>query len=389
VRCGNRADYDGWQALGNAGKPDAATHFTGPFSLYNENVPLLSRQKGEDSMKLGRILRESLEGAIPRLVVVQPERERVIDLASAEYQRLLQSGASPQAARRLASALYPESMSAAIAEGPTFLSATAHTVASAGEDAGVFKRSLLPLEEVRWLSPLDPPVMRDCLAFEQHLRNSFKGGQVPPQALSQHYKMPLYYKGNPLTLIGHEQEVPWPDYTRRMDYELELGFVIGQAGKDLTPEQALAALFGVTIFNDFSARDIQMQEMMGLLGPAKGKDFATALGPWITTIDELDIHNLTMIARINGEEWSRGSSASMMWQVEEIIAYISKGEGIQAGDLIGSGTVGLGCGLELGKFLSPGSVVELEVSGIGTLRNTIGTPGTVGWMPEQRTPATM
>src|SRR5579864_142575 len=128
-----------------------------------------------------------------------------------------------------------------------------------------------------------------------------------------------------------------------MDYELELGFVIWRAGKDLTPEQALDYLFGVTIFNDFSARDIQMQEMMGLLGPAKGKDFATALGPWITTLDELDVHDLAMLARVNGEEWSRGSSSTMMWKVEEIIAYVSKGEGLRPGELIGSGTVGLGC----------------------------------------------
>jgi 2-keto-4-pentenoate hydratase/2-oxohepta-3-ene-1,7-dioic acid hydratase in catechol pathway len=246
--------------------------------------------------------------------------------------------------------------------------------------------ALLLLEQVHWLAPLDPPVMRDCLAFEQHLRNSFKGASLPPQSLEAHYKMPLYYKGNPLTLVGHEEVVAWPDYTRRMDYELELGFVIGRAGKDLTPEQASAHLFGVTIFNDFSARDIQMREMIGLLGPAKGKDFATALGPWITTADELDVHNLTMIARVNGEEWSRGSSASMMWQVEEIIAYASKGEGVRMGELIGSGTVGWGCGLELGKMLQAGDTVELEVEGIGVLRNKLGTPAPAGWMPQQRIP---
>lgn len=335
-------------------------------------------------MKLGRILRDSLEGTVPRLVVVQPERECVIDLATAEYQRLLHTGASEEAARRLASAFYPSSMSAAIAEGPTFLEAAARTASSSVENGS----ALLPFEQVRWLSPLDPPLMRDCLAFEQHLRNSFKGEAVPPLSLAQHYKLPLYYKGNPLTLIAHEQEVPWPDYTQRMDYELELGFVIGRAGKDLTPEQALDYLFGVTIFNDFSARDIQLQEMMGLLGPAKGKDFATALGPWITTLDELDAHNLAMIARVNGEEWSRGSSSTMMWKVEEIIAYVSKGEGLRPGELIGSGTVGLGCGLELGKLLKPGDVVELEVGGIGVLRNRMGTPAPIGWMPQHRTPAT-
>lgn len=336
-------------------------------------------------MKLGRILRESFEGAVPRLVVVQPEHKRVIDLASAEYQRLLATGASSQAAGRLATALYPGSMSAAIAAGPTFLTAATRTTGAIESISAA-----LPIEQAKWLAPLDPPVMRDCLAFEQHLRNTLPGlaaaMNTEPRIPDVYYEKPIYYKGNPLTLIGHEQEVLWPDYSRRMDYELELGFVIGRSGKDLTPEQAKAHLFGVTIFNDFSARDIQSIEMKGLLGPAKGKDFATALGPWITTIDELDVHNLTMIARINGEEWSRGSSSTIMWRVEEILAYISKAEGLVAGELIGSGTVGRGCGLEFGKFLKAGDVVELEIEGIGILRNKMGTPAPAGWMPERRIP---
>ena len=337
-------------------------------------------------MKLGRILRETLEGSIPRLVAVQPEQQRVIDLASAEYQRLLASGASPEAARRLASAYYPASMSAAIAAGPTFLSAVALTMSSIQNESAT-----LPVEQVHWLSPIDPPVMRDCMVFEKHFRKAIPAltaeiyGQ--PVVPGVYYEKPIYYKGNPLTLIGHEQEVPWPNYSRRMDYELELGFVIGRSGKDLTPQQARSCLFGVTIFNDFSARDIQSTEMKGLLGPAKGKDFATALGPWITTADELDVHNLTMIARVNGEEWSRGSSSSIMWHVEELIAYISKAEGVVAGELIGSGTVGGGCGVELGKLLNPGDVVELEIEGIGVLRNKMGTPPPAGWMPERRVPS--
>jgi 2-keto-4-pentenoate hydratase/2-oxohepta-3-ene-1,7-dioic acid hydratase in catechol pathway len=338
-------------------------------------------------MKLGRILRESLEGAVPRLVAVQPERERVIDLATAEFQRLQNTGASAEAARRLSSALYPGSMSAAIAAGPTFLTATASTVAAVEEGSAV-----LPLKGVQWLAPIDPPVMRDCLAFEQHLRNTLNAlaaaMNASPTIPGVYYEIPIYYKGNPLTLIGHEQEALWPDYTSRMDYELELGFVIGRSGKDLTPEQAKDYLFGVTIFNDFSARDIQAREMQGLLGPAKGKDFATALGPWITTADELDVHNLAMAARVNGEEWSRGSSSTIMWRVEEIIAYISKAEGVVAGELFGSGTVGRGCGAELGKLLKPGDVVELEVEGIGVLRNKMGMPAPAGWMPQRRTPST-
>ncbi len=319
-------------------------------------------------MKLGRILRESLEGVVPRLVAVQPEQARVIDLASAEYQRLLGTGASAEAARRLASALYPGSMSAAIAAGPTFLTAAAHTIGAIESGSAV-----LPIGQVQWLAPIDPPVMRDCLAFEQHLRNT-----LPTLAAAMNVapRIPdVYYEKR-------------PDYCKRMDYELELGFVIGRPGKDLTPEQAKGHLFGVTIFNDFSARDIQAIEMQGLLGPAKGKDFASALGPWITTVDELDVHNLTMVARVNGEEWSRGSSSTIMWRVEEIIAYISKAEGVVAGELIGSGTVGRGCGVELGKLLKAGDVIELEIEGIGILRNKMGSPAPAGWMPERRTPAT-
>lgn len=331
-------------------------------------------------MKLGRIARPALEGVLPRLVVVQPEQARVIDLASAEYVRLLRSGATPAAARRLSSALYPGSMSDALASGPTLLEAAQRTVASLEEEDG--GQAVLALNEVRWLAPLDPPVMRDCMAFEQHLRNSFAilATEVPVQ----YYEMPLYYKGNPLTLVGHEETVPWPAYAQLLDYELELGFVIGRAGKNLTPEEAASHLFGVTILNDFSARDTQAHEMNGRLGPAKSKDFASALGPWITTTDELDVRNLTMVARVNGEEWSRGTSASMMWRVEEIIAYVSQAEGVQPGELIGSGTVGRGCGLEQGRFLTPGSVVELEIEGIGTLRNTLGVPGERRWTPPPR-----
>ncbi len=198
------------------------------------------------------------------------------------------------------------------------------------------------------------------------------------------YQTPPYFKINPLTLIGHEQEVPWPNYTDHMDYELELGFVIGKRGRNLLPQEALSHLFGVTILNDFSARDIQGPEMSSGFGPSKGKDFATALGPWITTRDEVDLTHLEMVARVNGQEWSRGSSATMTWKVEELIAYASKGETIWPGELLGSGTVGTGSGAEHGKKFQPGDVIELEVQGIGVLRNRIGQPEPRGWEPEPR-----
>lgn len=332
-------------------------------------------------MKLARISRETLDGPVARLAVVQLEQNRVIDLASAEQARLMRTGADLDAAKRLATALYPASMSAAIAAGPTFLSAAARTADSV-EDAA----SSLPMDSVQWLSPIDPPLMRDCMAFERHVLNSMT--RVGRPVAEQYYQMPIYYKGNPLTLIGHETEVPWPGYTQKMDYEMELGMVIGRSGRDLTPDNALEHLLGLTVFGDYSARDIQMQEMAGMLGPSKGKDFATAIGPWIVTLDEFkDFRNLTMTVRVNGEERSSGSSGTIMWQLEEIIAYMSKSEGVRAGELIGSGTVGWGCGMELNKLLNPGDMVELEIGGIGTLRNRVGQPQPQGWMPTQRVPS--
>jgi 2-keto-4-pentenoate hydratase/2-oxohepta-3-ene-1,7-dioic acid hydratase in catechol pathway len=215
-------------------------------------------------MRLGRVEVGGPDGPVARLVLIEPERGRLIDLALAERARLLRSGASDEAARRIAAALFPPSMAAAIAAGPLFTEAAARAAAVAA-DAGV-----LPLERARWLPPLDPPRMRDCMAFEGHILAGYEalGAEVPPQI----YELPIYYKGNPGTLIGHDAEVPWPAYSRRMGYELELGFVVGRAARSVTPEEAKGLLFGVTIFNDFSARDAQGREMGGGLGPAKGKD---------------------------------------------------------------------------------------------------------------------
>ena len=327
-------------------------------------------------MKLARIAHTSPDGVIPRLVAVQPEQQRVIDLATAERLRLERQGATHEAARRLATALFPSSMSAAIGLGDVFLAAARQAVETASEEA------VLPLSDLQWLSPLDPPVLRDFTAFELHVQNmSARQGQP---VFKEFYQKPLYFKINPLSLIGHEQEVPWPNYTDYMDYELEIGFVVGKSGRNLSPQEALAHLFGVTILNDFSARDVQGPEMSSGFGPSKSKDFGTALGPWITTCDEVDITQLEMVARVNGEEWSRGSSASLTWKIEELVAYISKGENIWPGELFGSGTVGTGSGAEHGKKLHPGDVVELEVQGIGVLRNRIGQPEPRGWEPEPR-----
>jgi 2-keto-4-pentenoate hydratase/2-oxohepta-3-ene-1,7-dioic acid hydratase in catechol pathway len=327
-------------------------------------------------MKLARIAYSSPDGIIPRIVAVQLEQQRVIDLATAWRRWLERRGATQEAARRVAAAFFPSSMTAAIALGEEFLSAARQAIKVAPEDA------TMALDDVDWLAPLDPPVLRDFTAFEQHVQNmSARQGQP---VFKEFYQRPPYFKINPLTVIGHEQEVSWPNYTNHMDYELEIGLIIGKSGRNLRPQEALSYLFGVTILNDFSARDAQGPEMSSGFGPSKGKDFATALGPWITTCDEIDITNLEMVARVNGEEWSRGSSASLTWKVEELIAYASKGETICPGELLGSGTVGTGSGAEHGKKLQPGDVVELEVQGIGLLRNRIGEPEPEGWEPEPR-----
>jgi 2-keto-4-pentenoate hydratase/2-oxohepta-3-ene-1,7-dioic acid hydratase in catechol pathway len=327
-------------------------------------------------MKLARIAYDSLDGTLPRLVVVQPEQQRVIDLATAERLRLQHQGATHEAALRLAMALFPSSMTAAISLGDAFLAAAKQAVASADEQA------VLSLSAIHLLPPLDPPTLRDFTAFEQHMRNM--SARLGQPIIKEFFEMPLYYKGNPLTLIAHEQEVPWPNYTDHMDYELELGFVIGKSSRNLTPRVALSHLFGVTILNDFSARDIQRQEMGSGFGPAKGKDFASALGPWITTSDELEPSQLEMVVRVNGEETARGSSATLTWKIEELIAYASRGETIWPGELLGSGTMGFGSGAEFGRKLQPGDVVELEVQGVGVLRNRIGQPEPRGWEPEPR-----
>ena len=237
-----------------------------------------------------------------------------------------------------------------------------------------------PLEGTKLLSPLPvPPSIRDCLVFEQHLLNAMKTwekltGKPPAPIAPLWYQRPSWYKGNRFSFVGHEHDVQWPPYSEMMDFELELACVIGTKCKDLAPEQALDHVFGFTIFNDFSARDVQMQERPLSMGPMKGKDFDTGnvLGPWIVTSDEIgDPHNLNMEARVNGVRWGGGNSRDMHHKFGNILAFISKSETLHPGEVIASGTVPTGCGLELNRFLAPNDVVDLEISGIGVLRNRI------------------
>ena len=222
---------------------------------------------------------------------------------------------------------------------------------------------------MRVIAPLpNPTSLRDFIAFEEHIAATSKkrGQPIPPEW----YKAPVYYKGNHRTIIGPDEDLSWPLETTKLDYELELACVIGREGMDISERDGSAYIAGYTIMNDFSARDMQFQEMACRLGPAKGKDFATAIGPCLVTPDEIpDVNALKMVARVNGEVWSEGRFGTIHWSFPQMIAHVSRGEKIYPGDLFGSGTVGGGCGLELDRYLQPGDVVELEIQPIGVLKN--------------------
>ena len=227
----------------------------------------------------------------------------------------------------------------------------------------------------RLLAPLRPRTLRDFLAFEGHLKNAYRNlGRDIPQ---EWYEVPAYYKGMPDTVVGPDTEVTWPAYSDELDHELELAAVIGRTVKDVARQDAAGCIFGYTIWNDFSARDTQRREVPVGMGPGKAKDWdgSNVLGPCIVTPDEFDASDAMMRVRVNGEVWGEDTSAHMHHTFADMIAYCSLSQTLRPGEVIGSGTAAGGSGLELGRRLSEGDVVELEVEGIGVLRNHIGRKG--------------
>ncbi len=221
--------------------------------------------------------------------------------------------------------------------------------------------------DVRLLAPVPRPRrVRDYLTYTEHAAGS--GLAVPPAFEA----MPICYKCNVETIVGPDVPLLWPSYTDQLDFELELGFFTSGGGRNLTPEQAQHRLAGVTIFNDVSARDIQFFEMSLTIGPSKGKDFCTAMGPCVLTMDEVDEWSIDMSARVNGEVWASGSTKERQFSFAEVLAWASLDEEVHPGEFFGLGTVGGGCGLELDRWIQPGDVVELEASGVGVLRNVVG-----------------
>jgi 2-keto-4-pentenoate hydratase/2-oxohepta-3-ene-1,7-dioic acid hydratase in catechol pathway len=257
---------------------------------------------------------------------------------------------------------------------------------------------------VELLSPVPrPESIREFMVFEQHVINCTRRfemacwvaslDRIVDKTLGRKatlayrkarpwYERPVYYKGNRMNVIGDGASVTIPRYTKTFDWELEFGIFLCRQGRDIPREKARDFIGGYTIFNDFSARDIQKREMGGRLGPAKGKDFdgGNAIGPVLVTPDEIpDPYNLAMSARINGKQVSYGHTKGMRWTFEELIAYVSQDETLYPGEFFGSGTATVAesganlccCGLEMGRFLQAGDTVELEVEHIGKLTNHV------------------
>jgi 2-keto-4-pentenoate hydratase/2-oxohepta-3-ene-1,7-dioic acid hydratase in catechol pathway len=302
---------------------------------------------------------------------------RLIDFAAA-YAAHLDRTDPGSDTQRLAGLLFPPDMALFLGSGNLGREAANRALdAAVTIDEAFGARTSYNPSEVRLLAPLPRPrVMRDFLTFEGHMKQAGRalgrGDQIP----ALWYEVPAYYKGNPDTVVGPDSTVPIPPYCEKFDFELELGMVTGRRGKNIPKSEAARYIAGYTIWNDLSARDQQMREGPLGMGPGKAKDFdaGNAVGPYLVTADEIDVENLRMIARVNGEVWTDATSAGRQFSFADLIAHVSQAETIYPGELWGSGTVTGGSGLELGRWLQPGDVVELEIEGIGTLRNRVESP---------------
>lgn len=257
----------------------------------------------------------------------------------------------------------------------------------AGEQALRDPRGVHALADIELLAPIpQPPSMRDFMAFEAHFKNvqDALGRAVP----SEYYDAPAFYFSNPAAIVGPHADIAIAPGTRCWDYELEVAAIIGRGGRDLNPQRAQEHIVGYSVLCDFSARDLQSREMTVGLGPTKAKDSATSIGPWLVTADELAPYaaergfSLAMRAQVNGRPYSEGRLDSLDWSFGELLAYASRGTELRPGDILGTGTVGTGCILELMLMRGPGEypwlvvddVVELEVEQLGRLRHRI-VPG--------------
>jgi 2-keto-4-pentenoate hydratase/2-oxohepta-3-ene-1,7-dioic acid hydratase in catechol pathway len=316
-------------------------------------------------------------GAQDKVAIVHSGDSRLFDLAAAKSR---DGGASPAFA----------SMLALIDAGDAALEQAAKVFDKYGKDESLS----VPVEGADILAPIpEPRQMRDGMSFPLHILQAPRGqlklaarakndmaelarlNAEPLGELPEIYrKQPIYYITNRFSVRGTNTTVKWPRYSQVMDYECEYGVITKNKGANISAAKARDHIFGYTIFNDFSARDAQRIEMEGRLGPAKGKSFdgGNVMGPWIVTPDEMgDPYKLNMEVRVNGKMRSQGVSDGMLFSFEEIIAHVSKDETLMPGEFIGSGTVGNGCGLEIGWYLEDGDSIELVVEKIGSLKNRV------------------
>jgi fumarylacetoacetate (FAA) hydrolase len=244
----------------------------------------------------------------------------------------------------------------------------------------------VPAEMRKLLAPTpEPPSVRDFYAFEQHVKASRARRNL--DMIPEWYQIAVFYFSNPAAIQGPEVEIPYPSETKELDFELEIACVIGQPGRDIPAAEANTYIAGYLVMNDWSMRDVwRNYEAKLSMGPAKAKDFATSLGPWLVTPDELadkrvgsgadERYDLTMLGRVNGREVSRGNAKDLYYSFAQMIERASSHVTLRPGDVIGSGTVGTGCIFELGPenvpWLQPGDVLEMEIERLGVLRNTIG-----------------
>lgn len=239
--------------------------------------------------------------------------------------------------------------------------------------------------DVELLPPIHPASFRDFVAFEEHVQGASAMSPDPKAAMHAWAQAPTFLFGNPHSMIGANEPLVPPSGTNSLDFELEVGVVLGRDGRDLTADEASECIAGYLVMNDWSARDIQQREMTVGLGPAKGKDFATTIGPWLVTPDEIEVfrvgdrHDLRMQVRVNDVLLGEDTLAHMAWSFPELIAYASRAAWVRAGDLIGSGTCGRGAlsefwgrsGVQNPPPLRTGDIVSMTVGGLGTVTNTV------------------
>ena len=283
-------------------------------------------------------------------------------------------------------------------DGPAGLEAVLDLAAAANADPELRPEAVgdpVPLAGARLLAPVaEPPSIRDFYAFEQHVRTarSRRGLEMHPDW----YELPVFYFSNPAAVLGPGDPVAAPPRSAELDYELEVACVLGRGGANLRLEDADQAIAGFMVMNDWSARDVQRREMALSMGPVKGKDFATSLGPALVTAAEFapggirEVPSAVMTARVNGAEWSRADLDGLWWSFAEMLVYASEAAPVRRGDVLGSGTCGTGCILELSlvhgaerfPYLQPGDEVELEVAGLGVLANRVVAGDAPGFAPD-------